>query len=150
MNAKAKQLGMKNTRFKDSTGLHSDNVSTAEDLVKLVVASSRYPLIGELTTSKRDSVTDQRSGWEVEFLNTNRLVRSKDWDIEISKTGYIADAGHCLVMKTRIEDRPLVIVLLNSWGKLSKFGDANRIRYWLEKAERRAQRTASAVASSDA
>ena len=141
MNAKAKLLGMKNTFFKDSSGLHSKNVSTANDLIKLVVAANRYPLIKEFTTLGIDYVTDLRAGWKVEFMNTNRLVRRKSWDISLSKTGYIADAGHCLVMHTEINNRPTAIVLLNSWGKLSKFGDSNRIRRWLQNAEKRAEKT---------
>lgn len=141
MNEKAKILGMKNTYFLDSTGLHSENVSTASDLSKLIVAANRYPLIRDYSTTGKGYVTDLRSGWKVEFFNTNRLVRAKSWDINISKTGYIADAGHCLVMHTEINNRPMAIVLLNSWGKLSKFGDSNRIRNWLIKAEKRAEKT---------
>ncbi len=146
MNNKARQLGMRNTEFKDPTGLHSGNVSTAEDLVKLVAASYEYPLIRQMTTSGRDAVTDLRSGWEIEFLNTNRLVRRKQWNIGLSKTGYIADAGYCLVMRANIADRPLIIILLNSWGKYSKFGDSNRIRKWLIDSERRVQRANKNVA----
>jgi D-alanyl-D-alanine endopeptidase (penicillin-binding protein 7) len=143
MNAKAKELGLRDTHFRDSSGLHSQNVSTAKDLVKLVKAASEYPTIREMTTVGKDYVTDLRSGWKVEFFNTNRLVRRKGWDIELSKTGYIADAGHCLVMNTVIEDRPVIIVLLNSWGKLSKFGDSNRIRRWLMRGEHRAKQVAN-------
>lgn len=137
MNKKAKVLSMKNTFFKDSSGLHSGNVSTARDLVKLVSAASKYSLIREMTSQGKSYVTDLRKGWKVEFFNTNRLVRRKNWDISLSKTGYIADAGHCLVMETTINNRPMIIVLLNSWGKLSKFGDSNRIKRWLQKAEKR-------------
>jgi D-alanyl-D-alanine endopeptidase (penicillin-binding protein 7) len=139
MNAKARQLGMEHTQFHDSSGLNSGNVSTARDLVKLVEAAGGYELIREMTTEAKGSVTDLRSGWKVEFLNTNRLVRKKDWKIGLSKTGYIADAGNCLVMKTEISDRPVIIVLLNSWGKLSKYGDSNRIRKWLLHAEETAR-----------
>ncbi len=135
MNNKAKQLGMKNSTFQDSTGLHSGNQSTAQDLAKLVTAAYTYPLIRDMTTTGRNSVMDLRSGWKVEFFNTNRLVRNKHWHIDLSKTGYIADSGHCLVMQTTIENRSLIVILLNSWGKLSKFGDANRIRKWLTRAE---------------
>ena len=141
MNKKAKILGMKNTSFKDSSGLHSKNVSTAEDLIKLIIAANRYPLIKKYTTLGKSYVTDLRSGWKVEFFNTNRLVRRKNWDIALSKTGYIADAGHCLVMHTTINERPMAIVLLNSWGKLSKFGDSNRIKRWLINGEKRAEKT---------
>lgn len=137
MNDKAKTLQMSNTTFKDASGLHSGNISTARDLVKLVVASSRYSMIRQMTSTGRSYVTDLRAGWKVEFFNTNRLVRRKNWDISLSKTGYIADSGHCLVMETTIANREVIIVLLNSWGKLSKFGDSNRIRHWIQKAEKR-------------
>ena len=137
MNKKAKMLSMKNSTFRDPAGLHSGNLSTAKDLIKLVAASSKYKLIKKFSTTGKDYVTDRRAGWKVEFFNTNRLVRRKNWDISLSKTGYIADAGHCLVMETKISDRPVIIVLLNSWGKLSKFGDSNRIKRWLQNGEKR-------------
>jgi len=137
MNAKAAQLGMTDSRFRDTSGLHSGNVSTARDLAKLVAEVEKHPLFRALSTSGRFSVTDRRSGKKIEFLNTNRLVRRDAWDIGLSKTGYTADAGNCLVMQTTIAERPLIIVLLNSWGKLSKFGDSNRIRKWLLNIERR-------------
>ena len=137
MNAKARAIGMKHSVFKDPAGLHSGNLSTAKDLIKLVTASSKYKLIKKFTTTGKDYVTDRRSGWKVEFFNTNRLVRRKNWDISLSKTGYIADAGHCLVMETHIAQRPVIIVLLNSWGKLSKFGDSNRIKRWLQNGEKK-------------
>ncbi len=141
MNEKAKHLGMKHTVFRDAAGLHSGNVSTAADLSVMVEAAYRYPLIREFSTTGIDFVTDLRSGWKIKFMNTNRLVRGKRWKIGLSKTGYIADAGHCLVMLANIADRPVVMVLLNSWGYLSKFGDANRIRKWLDNANRKAQET---------
>lgn len=141
MNDKAKQLGLENTRFKDAAGLRSENVSTASDLSILVEAAYDYDLIREFSTMPTGFVTDLRSGWKVEFLNTNRLVRGARWDIGLSKTGYLADAGNCLVMQAVIADRPVVIVLLNSWGTLSKYGDANRIKKWIEKADRKAQQS---------
>ena len=137
MNAKALSLGMKKSKFKDPAGLHSGNLSTAKDLIKMVTASAKYKLIQKFSTTGKSYVTDKRSGWKVEFFNTNRLVRRKNWDISLSKTGYIADAGHCLVMETKISQRPVIIVLLNSWGKLSKFGDSNRIKRWLQNGEKR-------------
>ena len=143
MNEKARRLGMSDTRFYDSSGLHSRNVSTARDLALLVEVAERYELIREMTTRARGSVTDRRSGWKVEFFNTNRLTRRKDWNIGMSKTGYIADAGNCLVMQADISGRPVIIVLLNSWGKLSKFGDSNRIRQWLLQAEKKARQELS-------
>lgn len=143
MNAKARQLGMKHTTFKDPAGLHSKNVSTASDLAAMVDAAGRYELIADMTTEARGSVTDLRSDWKIEFLNTNRLVRRKDWAIGLSKTGYIADAGNCLVMEADISGRPVIIVLLNSWGKLSRFGDSNRIRKWLITTEKTAKQRQS-------
>lgn len=148
MNKKAKSLGMRHTHFEDATGLHDENVSTAEDLVTLVQTAYEYPLIREFTTEGIGYVTDLRSGWKVEFLNTNRLVRRKQWDVDLSKTGYIAAAGHCLVMKTIINGRPLAVVLLDSWGKLSKFGDAGRIKRWLLNTEKRVKRINEQLASS--
>ena len=139
MNEKARRLGLKQTAFRDAAGLRSDNVSTAVDLSILVSAAYRYPLIREFSTTAIDYVKDLRSGRKIEFMNTNRLVRGKRWDIDLSKTGYIADAGHCLVMRANIADRQVVMVLLNSWGYLSKFGDANRIRKWLDEANRKAR-----------
>ena len=147
MNAKAVSLGMVDTNFQDSSGLHSKNVSTAKDLALLVEAAMDYKLIRKFTTIPKGYVTDLRSGWKVEFFNTNRLTRRKDWEIGLSKTGYIADAGNCLVMEAEISDRPVIIVLLNSWGKLSKFGDSNRIRSWLTNAAKKAERSAAALDS---
>jgi len=139
MNARAEQLDMRKTHFGDPTGLSSRNVSTARDLAKLLQAASDYSLIRDMTTRPLGSVTDLRSGWKIEFFNTNRLVRRKDWKIRLSKTGYIADAGNCLAMKADLSDRPVTIILLNSWGKLSKFGDSSRIRKWLVETLARAR-----------
>ncbi|MBI3811114.1 MAG: serine hydrolase [Nitrospirae bacterium] len=141
MNNEAAKLGMTDTVFRDAAGLQSGNVSTAADLVTLVEAAGRYPLIRELTTIGTDFVTDRRTGWKIHFVNTNRLVRNGQWNIELSKTGYIAEAGHCLVMRAEITDRPVTVVLLNSWGELSKYGDANRIRKWLDRAGQKARET---------
>jgi len=132
MNAKARVLGMQNTRFFDPTGLDSDNVSTAQDLVKMVAAARLYPLIHQYTTSTSHSVEGLR-GRPVRFSNTNPLVRNASWDIGVSKTGYISEAGLCLVMEAKIKQRPVIIVLLDSWGKHTRVGDANRIKKWMEK-----------------
>jgi D-alanyl-D-alanine endopeptidase (penicillin-binding protein 7) len=140
MNAKARELGMKNTRFLDSTGLNSGNVSTAQDLVKMVVAAQSYSLIHEASTASSDFV--EPSGYRaMRFNNTNPLVKSSSWDIGISKTGYISEAGRCLVMQAKINQRPVVIVLLDSWGKQTRVGDANRIKKWMESAYQRARTT---------
>jgi D-alanyl-D-alanine endopeptidase (penicillin-binding protein 7) len=130
MNLKAKSLGMKNTRFVDPTGLSNDNRSTARDLAKLVIAASRDPDIRRFSTDERYSVKVGRQ--LIEFRNTNLLVTKPDWDIAVQKTGYTAEAGRCLVMKSTIQDRPVVMVLLNSFGKYTRFADARRIRRWLE------------------
>jgi len=147
MNAKAQQLGMTQTRFVDSSGLHNGNVSTANDLVRLVNETHKHELIQTMTTTPSFRVTDRASGRQVAFRNTNRLVHRHSWDIALSKTGYTAAAGNCLIMQTTIAERPLTIVLLNSWGKLSRYGDARRIQQWLEKAERRVPPIVTARAS---
>jgi serine-type D-Ala-D-Ala endopeptidase (penicillin-binding protein 7) len=144
MNEKARALGMHNTHYADPAGLNNDSVSTARDLATLVKAASNYPLIEEFTTTGEFAVNDRRRNKPIEFVNTNRLVRSSAWDINLSKTGYTDDAGNCLVMETVIGERPVIIVLLNSWGKLSKYGDSRRIRDWLIKNERRALQLANA------
>lgn len=139
MNAKARQLGMKHTHYADPAGLDSGSVSTAQDLAIMAVAAAKYRPIQDFSTAGTFTVNDhRRRGRVIEFINTNRLVRSSAWDINLSKTGYISEAGNCLVMQAVIGDRPVIVVLLNSWGKLSKYGDANRIRDWLIKTERRA------------
>jgi D-alanyl-D-alanine endopeptidase (penicillin-binding protein 7) len=130
MNAKAAALGMNDTRFVEPTGLSSENVSSAPDLAKLVTAAKGYPLIREYSTSTSYDV-DIR-GRRVAFGNTNGLVRSGDWDIGVSKTGFIREAGRCLVMQARVATRSVIIVLLDSWGSFTRIADAARIRAWLE------------------
>jgi D-alanyl-D-alanine endopeptidase (penicillin-binding protein 7) len=144
MNEKAGYMGMSNTHFADPAGLNNDSVSTARDLATLVDTASHYPLIREFTTTGKFTVADRRFGKSISFFNTNRLVRSSAWEINLSKTGYTDDAGNCLVMHTVIGERPVIIVLLNSWGKLSKYGDSGRIRDWLLRNERRALQLADA------
>ena len=140
MNQTAQRLGMTQSRFADAAGLDSDNVSTARDLIKLMTALEAYPLIARLSTNERFDVTDLHSGRRVTFVNTNRFVRGDRWDITLSKTGYTADAGNCLVMRAVVGDRPITIVLLNSWGKQTKYGDSMRIRDWLMQSERAARK----------
>jgi len=130
MNAEAGRLGLYDTRFADPTGLSPDNVSSAQDLAKLVRAAHGYPLIREYST--RPSAQVRARGGSIGYSNTNRLVRSDQWDIELSKTGYIGAAGRCLVMHLRVASRDLVVILLDSWGKYTRLGDARRIRKWLE------------------
>ena len=134
MNAKAKQLGMRDTRFVDSTGLNPNNVSTALDLAMLVNAGYRYDLIREFSTtdSVRLAMQGGRRHRGVAFRNSNALVHSGEWEIGLQKTGYISEAGRCLVMQARIAAKPVIIVLLDSWGKLTRVADANRIKRWVE------------------
>ena len=136
MNRKADALGMRQTRFADSTGLDGRNRSSAEDLARLVRAAAEYPLIREFTTSASRQVTLGANAGRLEYRNTNPLVRKPEWEIGLSKTGYINEAGRCLVMKAKIAGRPTIIVLLNARGKYSNVGDANRIRKWIEAAGR--------------
>lgn len=131
MNRKAVELGMFSTRFVDSTGLSSDNVSTAEDLVKMVKGAYQYPIIRETTTTPAHEVATIE-GRSLQFRNSNGLVKNPTWEIGLSKTGFISEAGRCLVMQAKIAARPVVIVLLDSWGKHTRIGDANRIKKWLE------------------
>ena len=135
MNLKAQLLGMSGTRFEDGTGLSSRNVSTAQDLAKLVRAAHAYPKIRDYTTSVSYQVKVGRRA--MRFGNTNRLTLSSRWDIGLSKTGYLADAGRCLVMQVTLAGRSIIIVLLDSWGKYTRVGDATRIRQWLEFASGR-------------
>lgn len=132
MNRKARSLGMLSTHFEDPTGLTSNNVSTANDLAKMVAAAHTYPLIREFSTTSGALV--ETSGRMLEYHNTNALVKSSTWDIGLSKTGYIQEAGKCLVMQARVAERPVVIVLLDSAGKMTRIGDANRIKRWMESA----------------
>jgi D-alanyl-D-alanine endopeptidase (penicillin-binding protein 7) len=135
MNEKAYELGMRRSRFAEPTGLSSQNVSTAEDLALLVQASLDYPLIREFTTTASAQIHTADTGHAYGFSNSNGLVRTSTWQIDVSKTGYISEAGQCLVMQARIRDRPIIIVLLDSWGKYTRIGDANRIKKWLESKE---------------
>jgi serine-type D-Ala-D-Ala endopeptidase (penicillin-binding protein 7) len=130
MNNKARSLGLLETHFEDSTGLSKGNVSSARDLARLVDTAYQYRLIREFTTCKRAIVYSGRR--MVQFRNTNHLVQNDHWQIGLSKTGYIDEAGRCLVMQARVARRPVLIVLLDSQGKLTRVGDANRIKQWLE------------------
>ncbi len=133
MNAKARELGMNSTHFFDPTGLTSTNVSTADDLVKMVMAAQGYPDIQRCTTTG-SHVVQVGARRTLHFNNTNPLVRNSQWEIGISKTGYISEAGRCLVMQAKITNRPVVIVLLDSWGKRTRIGDAVRVKRWMETA----------------
>jgi serine-type D-Ala-D-Ala endopeptidase (penicillin-binding protein 7) len=130
MNAKAAELGMVSSRFVDPTGLSSQNVASPEDLTKLVIAASHNPSIREYSTDSRYAVKVRRH--MVEFHNTDNLVANPAWNIIVQKTGYITEAGKCLVMAAVIEGRPVVIVLLDSSGKYTRVADAKRIKTWME------------------
>jgi D-alanyl-D-alanine endopeptidase (penicillin-binding protein 7) len=130
MNAKAKQLGMVDTHFENPTGLTSQNVSTARDLVKMVNAAYQYPMIRRFSTDRSYEVyTGKRT---LAYNSTNALVRNPSWDIGLQKTGFINEAGECLVMQATIDNRPMIMVLLDSAGKYSRFADATRLRTWID------------------
>ena len=130
MNAKAAALGMTSAHFVDPTGLSSQNVASPEDLSKLVMAAARNPNIREYSTDRRYAVKVRRH--MVEFHNTDNLVANPTWNIIVQKTGYITEAGKCLVMAAVIEGRSVVIVLLDSFGKYTRVADAKRIKTWME------------------
>jgi serine-type D-Ala-D-Ala endopeptidase (penicillin-binding protein 7) len=132
MNNKAKQLGMRNSRFYDSTGLSTRNVSTAQDLAKLISAAYRQPLIRQFTQDSNMEMRFATPAYSLMFNNTNPLVKNPDWDVRLSKTGYTDEAGRCLLMRAKPDNKELAIVLLNSVGKRTPIGDANRIRKWLK------------------
>lgn len=131
MNDKARALGMRHSRFVEPTGLSSDNVATSHDLVKLLRATNKHPAIRNYATDDTEVFTVGR-GRQLTYNNTNRLVKRNDWDIRVSKTGFINEAGQCLVMLTRIDDRDLAIVLLNADGRAARLGDAARLRQLVE------------------
>lgn len=166
MNSKARELGMSRTFLVDPTGLSSFNQSTAEDLVKLVNhAYSYYPTIREISSSGQYSLGKQRVVVRkskkkqhasrrvyyrnVAFANTNRLTRDDEWHVGLSKTGYINEAGHCLVMQAEIAERRVIIVLLDAVGKYNRLGDANRIKHWLEESINSHEPQLSATISRD-
>jgi D-alanyl-D-alanine endopeptidase (penicillin-binding protein 7) len=131
MNSKAASLDMHSSQFADPAGLDGHNVSTASDLAKMLRAAREYPLITEATTTANSEVTPYTQHGPLTFNNTNRLLKSADWHIGLSKTGYINEAGRCLVMQANIEGEDVSIVLLNSFGKLTPYGDSNRLRKWM-------------------
>ena len=132
MNAKAASLGMTRSHFDDSTGLSPSNVSTARDLARMVEAAAAYPLIREFSITPSHVVEVQPTGRVLGFNNSNRLVQSSAWDIQLQKTGYIREAGRCVVMLVQIASKPVVIVLLDSVGKYTRLADATRVKHWLE------------------
>jgi serine-type D-Ala-D-Ala endopeptidase (penicillin-binding protein 7) len=137
MNRKALALGMTQTRFVDATGLSSDNRSTPTDLARMVRAASRYAIIRGYSTTPEYTVKVGR--YRMQYRNTNPLVRNPQWNIAVSKTGYLSEAGRCLVMHTTISGQPVVMVLMDSWGTLTRVGDAGRARRWMEASARTSQ-----------
>lgn len=135
MNAKARQLGMVNTAFSDPTGLTPKNVSTAEDLVKMVQAASQYPLIRKFSTTREGDVAIRPSTPPLHYANSNLLVKKGAWNIDVSKTGFINEAGRCLAMMAAVSDRPAVMIFLDAQGKYTPVGDANRVKKWIESGE---------------
>jgi len=132
MNAKARALGMTNTRYVEPTGLSINNVSTARDLTKLLIATKQYPLLGQLSTTHEDMANFSSPNYTLPFRNTNHLVYKPDWNIQLTKTGFTNEAGHCLVMRTTINQRPVALVVLDAFGKYTHFADASRLRGWME------------------
>ncbi|RRD00232.1 D-alanyl-D-alanine endopeptidase [Amphritea balenae] len=131
MNLKARQLGMINSRFVDPTGLSEKNVSTASDLAIMVRAAASYPEINKYSTTRGFTARFKKPRYNLQYGNTNVLVHRKSWDIDITKTGYLNEAGRCLVMMTEINGRDTVMIMLNSYGKRTPVGDAGRIKRWI-------------------
>ena len=132
MNAKARALGMTQTRYVEPTGLSTQNVSTAQDLAKLLVAARKYPLLGQLSTTPEKTVAFRKPNYTLGFRNTDHLVNKPNWDIQLTKTGFTNQAGHCLVLLTKMDNRPVAMVILDAFGKYTHFADASRLRQWLE------------------
>jgi D-alanyl-D-alanine endopeptidase (penicillin-binding protein 7) len=132
MNAKAKALGMSHTRYVEPTGLSEQNVSTARDLSKLLIAARNYPMLSELSTTKEKTVAFKKPNYTLGFHNTDHLLNQKNWDIQITKTGFTNKAGHCLVLVTHMGGRPVAMVILDAFGKYTHFADASRLRTWVE------------------
>ncbi len=134
MNRKAASLGMLHTHYIEPTGLSPQNQSTASDLAKLVGAVYSYPLIRQFSTHPKSTVTAGR--YELQFRNTDHLIFNRGWDILLQKTGYINEAGHCLVLNTVVQGRNVIVVLLDAWGRYAHFVDAERIRNWMQTSGR--------------
>ena len=131
MNMKARELGMTNSRFADPAGLNPGNQATARDLGKMISAAQGYAIIHQASTTTAMEVRPFSNRGPLNYVNTNRLLKNPNWDISLSKTGYLNESGRCLVMQAKIAGEPVFIVLLNSYGKLTPFGDSNRLRKWM-------------------
>lgn len=132
MNAKAQALGMHSSHFVEPTGLSEKNVSSAHDLVLLIKAAQHYPLIKQFSTTDEKTIAFTKPNYTLGFRNTNALVRKDNWNIQLSKTGFTNSAGHCLVMSTEMNNRPVAFVVLDAFGKYTHMADANRLKKWLE------------------
>jgi D-alanyl-D-alanine endopeptidase (penicillin-binding protein 7) len=144
MNAKAKLIGMNDTRYVEPTGLSSRNQSSAKDLATLTSYAYNDKTIRDLSVARDHQVViDEKP---LNYVNTNRLVRGSDWDIGLQKTGFISEAGQCLIMQAKISGRRLIMVFLDSAGKLSRLGDAERVRRWVEGQPAMTQKVGSAPA----
>lgn len=132
MNNKAKKLGMQNTAFVEPTGLSDKNISTAQDLTKLLLALNNQPLIQQWSRTETFDAHFQKPNYTLPFRNTNHLVFNDKWDVKLTKTGFTNPAGHCLTMLTKIDGKPVTFVILDAFGKQTHFADANRIKTWLE------------------
>lgn len=131
MNQKAQSLGMVNSRFVDATGLSTENVSTAADLVLMMQAANTYDVIKDYSTTPSFTARFKKPRYVLGYGNTNRLVHRESWNVSLTKTGYLSEAGRCLVMTTQIDNEPVIVVLLDSFGKLTPIGDAGRIKRWI-------------------
>ena len=132
MNAKAQALGMTHTRYREPTGLSEKNVSTANDLVKLIKAAGQFPLIGQFSSTREHVQQFAKPRYSLGFRNTNSLVHKPNWSIQLTKTGFTNAAGHCLVMRTQMAGKPVAFVVLDAFGKYTHMADANRLKRWLE------------------
>ncbi len=132
MNAKARALGMSHTRYVEPTGLSEKNVSTASDLVKLLKATSQFPLMGQFSTTGERTQAFHKPNYTLGFRNTNHLVYKADWNIQLTKTGFTNAAGHCLVMRTTMGGKPVAFVVLDAFGKYTHMADASRLKKWVE------------------
>jgi D-alanyl-D-alanine endopeptidase (penicillin-binding protein 7) len=132
MNAKAKALGMTRSHFVEPTGLSERNVSTANDLVRLVRATQQYPLLSQMSATPEKTVAFRKPNYTLGFRNTNALTRKPNWSVQATKTGFTNAAGHCLVMRTVMDNRSVAFVVLDAFGKYTHMADANRLKRWLE------------------
>ena len=123
---------MKHTRYVEPTGLSTLNVSTARDLARLLLAARNYPMLSQLSTTREKTVAFSKPNYTLGFRNTDHLVNKSNWDIKLTKTGFTNEAGHCLVLLTRMDNRPVAMVILDAFGKYTHFADASRMRQWLE------------------